>query len=322
MPRIARFEYPGAMVHIMSRGLDGMKIFQDSMDRAFFLSHLRDGLKRTGYMCYAWTLMDTHYHLFLRTSELPMSFLMRSLNGSYGKYYNKKYHRRGYLFQDRFKSILCYEQDYARQMIRYIHLNPVRAGLVEGLEELATWDWCGHGFLLNAPRATGRSFQNREEALRRFGKTENEAIDAYTSYLVEGLEKNRQKAAGSLNFFLGNAMKQSTKGLPAIIGNPEFVRNARERNALRLSNLKAYQTDPDLLKEIADNVCSKYDITQQELLRQGRNNARSKARKDFIIRAHVHHHIPVSAIAQYLHLTLPPVSIILSKHRQTLNERS
>ena len=105
------------MVHIMARGLDGMTIFRDDADRDFFLSRLSKNLKRTGYTCHAWALMDNHYHLFLRTSEPPMSRLTRPLNGSYCRRFNRKYKRRGYMFQDRFKSVLCQDQEYAKLLI-------------------------------------------------------------------------------------------------------------------------------------------------------------------------------------------------------------
>ena len=197
MPRTHRLEFPGALVHIMNRRLDGESLFRDDEDRDFFLGVLAANLMRTRYLCYAWALMDNHYHLLLRTSDLPMSKLMRPLNGAYGRRYNMKYGRRGYLFQDRFKSVLCQDQEYAKQLIRYIHLNPLRAGLVRDLDHLAKWEWCGHGFLLGISGARGAGFQVREESLRRFGTDKGQAIRGYLTYLREGLE-NEVESAGHL----------------------------------------------------------------------------------------------------------------------------
>jgi len=124
---------------------------------------------------------------------------MRPVNSGYAQYYNKKYKRRGYLFQDRFKSTLCQDQDYAEELIRYIHLNPLRAGKVKSLDQLKTFAWCGHGFLIgDVKNAYGEQFQNREEPLRRFGENETDAIKAYLQYLAQGCPGEDNKKAGGL----------------------------------------------------------------------------------------------------------------------------
>ncbi|MFW6244545.1 MAG: transposase, partial [Fibrobacterota bacterium] len=168
MPRTNRIEAPGALAHIMAHCIEGKNLFIDDQDRNEFLSRLANYLNITGYKCFAWTLMDTHFHLLVQTNHLPMAMLMQPLNSGYARYYNKRHGRRGYLFQDRFKSVLCQDQNYAAQLIKYIHLNPLRAGMVKSLEQLGNWTWCGHGFLLGNETNRGKAFQNRKEALRRF----------------------------------------------------------------------------------------------------------------------------------------------------------
>ena len=314
MPRVHRFEFPGALVHIMSRGLNGIELFRDDEDRHFFLQRLAESLRVTGYTCHAWALMDNHYHLLLRTSELPMSKVMRPLNGSFGRWYNKKYGRRGYLYQDRFKSILCQDQEYAHRLIRYIHLNPVRVGTVKTLRELELWEWCGHGCLVGNHTV---AFQDRTEALRRFGRTTGEAVRAYRAFVQAGLDENGSADAGELADDHRAELDASQKGLPAIVGNPEFVRLALSKNKQRLLLVKRFKDNPEALNELAGQVCAKHAIALADLQRRGRNNPRSTARKDFCARAHSELQASDTAIARYLQVTLPSVSNML-RDRQIL----
>ena len=136
MPRKARITVPGVVHHIMARGIDGRNIFIDNDDREMFLGLLGTGIHKNGYKCYAWTLMDNHYHLLLRISENPLAKMMRRLNSTYARYYNARYKRKGYLFQDRFKSIASQDQNYIEELVRYIHLNPIRAGICGTMKEL------------------------------------------------------------------------------------------------------------------------------------------------------------------------------------------
>jgi len=110
MPRKARITVAGAIHHIMSRGIEGKKIFSDDEDRHFFLNHLETLLSKTGYLLYAWCLMENHYHFLIRVNDYPLGAFMRVLNGRYGQYFRKKSGTRGYLFQDRYKSIVTDER--------------------------------------------------------------------------------------------------------------------------------------------------------------------------------------------------------------------
>lgn len=89
MPRMARLESPGSLFHIMAHSIEGKNLFLDDQDRNELLSRLAKGLADCGFQCYVWTLMDNHYHILIRTNHLPLSKLMRGLNGGYARYYNK-----------------------------------------------------------------------------------------------------------------------------------------------------------------------------------------------------------------------------------------
>lgn len=310
MPRMQRLEFPGSLVHIMARGIDGTDIFRDDYDRSEFLARLTSSLARTRYRCLCWCLMPNHYHLLLRTTDAPMSAVMRPLNSGYARWYNRKWRRKGYLYQDRFKSVLSQDMEYARQLIRYIHLNPIRGGLVGSLRELRHWPWCGHGYLLSAKGANGKGFQDRNEALRRFGEKPEEAVRAYLSYLREGIKDGATEDAGAIDDVGERETSGSHRGWPAVIGDSAFAQAAMERH--RVAQWRKHrQTDyPSVLAMIAGSVCTECGIERKDLFRRGRMNARSRARALFCYRAHHEELLPFATIADYLGTTITPVILM------------
>ena len=130
----------------MGRGIDRAKIFRDDKDRNAFLDRLADILEQT--QCYAWALIPNHFHLLLRTGPTPLSKVMRRLMTGYAVTFNKRHKRSGHLFQNRYKSFVCEEDPYLLELIRYIHLNPLRAKLVKDLKELDKYPWTGHSAIL------------------------------------------------------------------------------------------------------------------------------------------------------------------------------
>jgi len=148
VPRQPRLDAPGLLQHVMARGIEGREIFKDDQDRTSFLDRLAAILDETQTQCYAWALIPNHFHLLLRTGPTPLSKVMRRLMTGYAVTFNKRHKRTGHLFQNRYKSIVCEEDPYLLELIRYIHLNPVRARLVKDLKELDKYPWCGHSAIL------------------------------------------------------------------------------------------------------------------------------------------------------------------------------
>lgn len=134
MPRKSRIDAPGALHHIIVRGIELSLIFRDDDDRNHFLERLGKLLRETQTPCLAWALIPNHFHLLLKTGQVPIATLMRRLLTGYAVYFNHRYRRHGHLFQNRYKSILCEEDVYLLELVRYIHLNPLRAGIVKKLE--------------------------------------------------------------------------------------------------------------------------------------------------------------------------------------------
>ena len=126
MPRQARIDGPGALHHIICRGIERRNIFKDNTDRDRFLERLGSVLQKTSTPCYGWALIPNHFHLLLKTGKEPIAQVMRRLLTGYAVTFNRRHRRCGRLFQNRYKSILCQENTYLLELVRYIHLNPIR----------------------------------------------------------------------------------------------------------------------------------------------------------------------------------------------------
>ena len=145
MARSLRIEYPGAYYHITSRGNERKAIFKNKSDRNKFLTYLKSAYLRYGAIIHVFCLMDNHYHLLLQTPRGNLAQIMRHVNGAYTTYFNIKHKRRGHLFQGRYKAILVDADAYAAELSRYIHLNPVRSGMVDKPEK---YSWASYPYYI------------------------------------------------------------------------------------------------------------------------------------------------------------------------------
>jgi len=182
MPRKARIDAPGALHHIICRGIERRRIFQDDADRENFVSRLGRLLRETSTPCYAWALMPNH--LLLRTGNAPITTVMRRLLTGYAVSFNLRHNRHGHLFQNRFKSILCQEDPYLLELVRYIHLNPLRAKIVTTLTELDRYGFCGHSILIGE---RGNDWQETGTVLSLFGETLPVARKRYRVFVEKGI---------------------------------------------------------------------------------------------------------------------------------------
>ena len=143
MPRQARLDAPGVLHHVIIRGIERRDIFKDNKDRDNLLSRLCTLLPGAKTSCYAWALLSNHAHFLVRTGTTGLSKVMGRLLTGYVVSFNRRYSRHGPLFQNRFKSIICQEDVYLRELVRYIHLNPLRAGIVSDFNRLNSYKYCG-----------------------------------------------------------------------------------------------------------------------------------------------------------------------------------
>ena len=150
MARSLRIQYPGAFYHVTSRGNEQKNVFKSKTDREKFLSYLESATERYDARIHAYCLMTNHYHLLLETPEANLSQIMQHINGAYTSYFNTKRKRSGHLFQGRYKSIVVEADEYATQLSRYIHLNPVRARMVDNPEKFF---WSSYQFYAGLKKA-------------------------------------------------------------------------------------------------------------------------------------------------------------------------
>lgn len=189
MPRHARLDVPGGLHHVICRGIERQVIVRDDNDRMAFVERLGDVLGETGTACYAWAVLSNHVHLLLRASDVPLSRVMRRLLTGYAGTFNRRHGRHGYLFQNRYKSILVQEEPYFLELVRYLHLNPIRAAAVKDLRALDRYPWSGHSALMGH---IARPWQAVGEVLGRFTPRRAAARTAYRAFVADGLVQGRR----------------------------------------------------------------------------------------------------------------------------------
>ncbi len=230
MPRRARLDAPGTLHHVIVRGIERRRIVNDVADRKNFVKRLGELSAGTQTSIYAWALLANHAHILLRSAEIGLAGFMRRLLTGYAVSYNRGHRRWGHLFQNRYKSIICDEDAYFTELVRYIHLNPLRAKLIKSLAQLDRYRWSGHGVLMGKVK---NDWQNRDYVLKWFGKKQGEAKRAYRNYVKKGIDQGRRPelVGGGLIRSLGGwsavkAMRRSGErelSDDRILGNGEFV---------------------------------------------------------------------------------------------------
>ncbi|MBW1829674.1 MAG: transposase [Deltaproteobacteria bacterium] len=285
MPRQARIDAPGALHHIICRGIERKQLFKNNADRDDFVERLSTILSETSTPCYAWALIPNHFHLLLRTGNVPIATIMRRLLTGYAVSFNRRYDRHGHLFQNRYKSILCQEDPYFLELVRYIHLNPLRADLVKSLKELDSYPYSGHSRLM---KKVIDQWQDTETILLLFEKKESIARKRYREFIEKGLAQGRRqeltggglvRSAGGWGVLKSeNRMKEHLKGDERILGDSDFVLsvlNEAEESTERKYRFKAYGYN---FESILQRVSELLKVPIKEILMPGKQPLRVKAR--------------------------------------------
>jgi len=298
MPRQARLDAPGVLQHIMARGIERRKIFWDNKDRTSFLERFAVILEETQTQCYAWALIPNHFHLLLRTGPTPLSTVMRRLMTGYAVTFNIRHRRSGHLFQNRYKSVVCEEDPYLLELIRYIHLNPLRAKLVEHLKALDKYPWTGHSVLLGnnknplvpeIPPLIGEdkflAEKTVEDVLKHFGETFKIARRRYRQFVKKGIDQGVRpelqggglvrSAGGDKRGLLGRQKGEREKGDQRILGSGDFVANVIKDANEVLDQTAKFDISLD---ELISRVCAKFEIRVKDLVSKSRKRYLSQAR--------------------------------------------
>jgi putative transposase len=285
MPRKARIDAPGALHHIIVRGIEKRHIFEDDKDRNQFIKRLGDVLTEAETPIYAWALMPNHLHLLLKTGLTPIATLMRRLLTGYAVYFNHRHRRHGHLFQNRYKSILCQEQPYFQELLRYIHLNPLRAKLVKDTKALERYPYSGHGAVVGKVK---RDWQQVDYVLGFFGKRRADARKAYRHFVEQGARQGRRPEliGGGLIRSLGgwaalSALSDETLRVKAderILGDSDFVEAVLKEAGEQLQRRCRLQAEGFDLERIARCVAQVMHIPVELVWEQSRRRQVVEAR--------------------------------------------
>ena len=253
MARKPRLHVPGGVYHVMLRGNGGQAIFSDDADRQRFCALVAEGVERFGHRVHAYCLMPNHVHLALQAGEAPVSRIIQNLAFRYTRACNRRAHRVGHLFQGRFRALLVERDAYLLALVRYVHLNPVRAGLVR---DPSAWAWSGHRAYLGAERI---AWLDSGLILRMFDEHDvRRARRAYAAFVGEGLGETYRE---ELHRGDGDARIQ---------GDEAFVRSV-------LGGSERPMPTPELSAIIA-GVCAAWMTEEAELQAPGRRHAAAQAR--------------------------------------------
>lgn len=327
MPRQARIDAPGALQHIICRGLERREIFRDDLDREDFIARMGTVFSETSTRCYAWALIPNHFHLLLQTGTTPIATVMRRLLTGYGVSFNRRHRRHGHLFQNRYKSILCQQETYLLELVRYIHLNPLRAGLVPSLEELETYRFCGHSRLMGRYRD---DWQDTVFVLSRFGKRLGPARKEYTSFLAAGVEQGQRPdlIGGGLVRSVGGwqsvaSLRQAGAHLKSderILGDSGFVESvlnaAQERHVTRSACMEKGLD----LENVAKLAAKVMELDVAELWAGGKHPTRVQARSLFCYWAVREMNLSATELAGKLNLSQPSVSRAVQRGEKLARE--
>ena len=269
----------------MGRGLERRRIFGHDSDKQDFLQRLSECLAETEIECLAWSLMSNHYQLLIRVGTVPQSQLMRKLLSGYASGYNRRHRRAGYVFQSRYKSILCDEDRYFLALIRYIHLSPIKAKLIKTVKELDYYPWTGHAGLMGKQPC---SWQNTQSVLGHFGKRPSTSRQRYRAFIKLGLTDSTQadlSGGGLIRSYAGwQDITQARKdhetriGDERILGDSQFVQRVLEQDDIHLQEATRLKQAGWDLAGLIQYICEQYDVDDELLITRGRDNNLSVAK--------------------------------------------
>lgn len=256
----------------MVRGINRAVIFQDDQDRAKFLERFGQTVTEGKCSVYAWVLMDNHVHILFKSGKDGISAVMRKLLTWYALYFNRRHHRTGHLFENRYKSILCDEDNYLLALIRYIHLNPIRAKIVQTMEQLDRYPWSGHQVVIGK---TTISWMDVNSVLAEFGGTKKKSRAEYRRFVQEGINQGKipELTGGGLIRSQGGwsavlsmrRKKQKDEADERILGSGDFVhailQEAEEKQLRQLKAKRSGRTIADIMRE----ECRRGRISAEEL---------------------------------------------------------
>lgn len=329
MPRRSRIDAPGALHHIIARGIDRQRIFTDDADRDNFLERLGNILSETQTVCFAWALIPNHFHLLLRTGTTAISAVMRRLLTGYAVSYNFRHRRHGHLFQNRYKSILCQEDAYLLELVRYIHLNPLRAAIVKDLRALNKHPYCGHSCIVGK---NTHDWQDVDYLLKLFASNRPVAIRRYREFVKKAVGHGRRSdlVGGGLVRSAGgwSALKALRrigayrKGDERILGDSDFVKSVLAQAKENFERKHQLPSEGISFEHVVNRVAELLDLTPEQVLAGGKHKETVAARSLLCFLATTELAFSQVELAQKLKISQPAVSMAVRRGEQLASRNS
>jgi REP element-mobilizing transposase RayT len=308
----------------MIRGIEKRRIVVDDADRRDFVRRLGSLAEETRTPIYAWALMTNHAHLLLCSGALGLAKFMRRLLTGYAVSYNLRHRRHGPLFQDRYKSIVCDGDSYFTELVRYIHLNPLRVELVKDLKGLERYPYCGHGTIL---RRQANPWQDCESVLAQFGRQDSEAKEAYRRFVAEGVALGRRPelVGGGLKRTAGEwfeVRSQRQRGGrelsdERILGGAGFVQRILREADARAVRQHARKKGNRSAERVVAAACKKNGVSLTEL-RSGSRRGRLPAVRAEIVRGLVENYgVAIAEVARQVGISTSGASKMLTRALST-----
>jgi putative transposase len=299
----------------MVRGIERTTIFRDDTDRDDFLARLAALAAPGAWTVFAWALLPNHAHLLVQTGAVPLAISMRRLLTGYVVNFNRRHKRVGQLVQNRYKSIVVEEEPYLLELVRYLHLNPLRANVVPDLRALARYPWSGHSAVLGT---VPRPWQATATVLSQFGPTPTRARRAYQAFVAAGIPQGRRRE------FQGGGLVRSAGGWAAvralrqqgaptaadarILGSGAFVELLLAEAAAPIRQTLRLTRPRPALETLAARVATAAGLTVAELQGGRRTRAVSQARRVLCQVAVRHLGYAGAAVARVLGVTTSAVN--------------
>jgi REP element-mobilizing transposase RayT len=304
----------------MIRGIEGRNIVDDGEDRRDFVRRLGELVTASGTAVYAWALMSNHAHVLLASGVLGLAKLMRRLLTGYAVSYNLRHRRHGHLFQNRYKSIVCDGDTYFVELVRYIHLNPLRVKLVKDLDALERYSYCGHGAVLGKVRY---DWQDRHSVLAQFGNREPQAIAGYRRFVADGI------ALGQRPELVGGGLVRSAGGWAEVksqrrrlkpqssdervLGGGEFVERILSQADKEVQRQQAARRQGGRIERLIAAMCKEKGVSLTELRSGSRRGELPQTRAALVGKLIEDFGVAAAEVARQVGISTSGVSKILSR---------
>ena len=297
MARKPRLHYPGAYYHVILRGNAAQDIFYDKQDRSRFFFLLQEGIEKYKHRIHAYCLMTNHVHLVIQVGDVPLSRIIQNVSFRYTRYINRRKNRVGHLFQGRYKALLIDADSYLLELVRYVHNNPVRTGIVKAPDK---YNWSSHPVYLGKVSVP---WLTTNWVLSMFAKEKRCAIKLYRDFVFAGKEEGHRK-----EFHQG-----SREG--RILSEDRFA----EKALLKASQQFSRKTT---LEQVLQKVCEQYGIGQDELSGGGRERRISEPRSVVAFLVRENEHLSLMELSRRLNRDLSGLSQAASRlDRRMRNDR-